>query len=234
MDFMTSIVGAIYTVSDWFYAIYLEAAGWIWPFNLAAPFFYQLSVIFLTLGWHFYHFSSWVSDVADKVQNIVSWSTIWSYIIDCIPNLIEIRDWFYSWASNVTGAVDIWWSDTKATVQGWIDTALQTAKDLTAAVSKSLTTLQEAWDNFKGKIPNLDEIVIWWKDWWAKILTFLTPWWNERLKEVDTLIVSTLKRWFPFYDDLVKLWDDIKLFFTNPLTWLVKKLEDWFWTEEVE
>ena len=233
MGFMTSIINALNSVSSWFYQIYLEVYGWVYPFWLAAGFFYQLCSLFNTLAWQFYYFSSWVSDVAAKVAEILNWSTIWSYILSYVPNLTQIRDWFYSWWSNVTSVVTSWWSTTQYTVQGWISTAAQPFNAMLTAwnsfwnslwpqLTGSFNSLKSAWDNFWGvTFPTLVSF------------SWLTTWWSSRLQDVQGLINSSLKTWFPFYDDLVKLWSSLTAFFTNPVEFIWERFADWFLGPEV-
>lgn len=228
MGFMASIINALNSVSDWFYSIYLEINGWVYPFWQAADFFYQLCLLFNTLAWKFYDFSNWVSDIAGKVVNILNWDTIWSYILSYVPNLVAIRDWFYSWWSNVTSVITGWWSATMVEVLGWIAIAVQPFNSLLAAwanfwnslwpqLTASFNSLKSAWDNFwLVTLPSLVSF------------SWLTTWWESKLLDVQGLINSTLKTYFPFYDDLVRLWSDIAEFFTNPVGYIWKRFTDWF------
>ncbi len=228
MSFMTSIVNALNSVSSWFYQIYQEVYGWVYPFWLAAGLFYQLSNVFSTLAWRFYDFSDWVSDVQSKIGNYLSWGTIWSYILSYVPNLTQLRDWFYTWATNVMGIITGWWSATSVTVHGWITAATQSFNSMLTAwlnfwnnlwpqLTASFNSLKASWDNF-------------WAVTFPTLVNFswLTTWWNSRQLDDQGLLNSTLKTWFPFYDDLVRLWGDIALFFTNPLQYLWERFTDWF------
>lgn len=179
-----------------------------------------------------YTLSEWYANVITAISNILDSDAILALIKGWFPWLTDLGDWFAAWVSNVFAAVNSWWSDTSTIVEGWIAAALQTATDLITAVSESLATLQTAWDAFKARIPPLDALLLWFSDWWTEILTPLTTWWDERLLEVDTLINDTIQDYFPFYDDLVALWTSVTDFFTNPLTWLVTRLESWFWESE--
>lgn len=228
MSFMNWIIEDLNSASDFFYSIYLEVLDWVWPFWLAADFFYSLCRVFNWLAWDFSRFAEWVNDVADQVENILSWSTIWSYILSYVPNLVTIRDWFYSWWNNVTSVVTSWWSSTQWTVQGWITTATQ-----------GLSTLTVAWDNFwtvtwPDWMNRFAILKAAWDDFWTvtfpNLVSFnwLGIWWNDRLQDIDRLMSDKLTTWFPFYDDLSQLWREIADFFTNPLEFLWAKFTDWF------
>ena len=226
--FMSWIITSLQGIGNWFWSIHQTVEGWVWPFYLVADFFWQLSLLFYNLASYFTSFSDWVSDVASRVGNYLSWDTIWSYILSYVPNLISLRDWFYSWWSNVTSVITSWWSATSATVHGWITAAIQGLGDIGAGwlnfwnnlwpqLVSGFNSLKSAWDNFwLVTFPNLVSFA------------WLATWWNSRLLDVQGLLNSTLKTWFPFYDDLVELWSDIALFFTNPLQYLWERFTDWF------
>ncbi len=228
MSFMWLIINALNSVSSWFYEIYLEVNGWVWPFYLAADFFYQLHGLFNTLAWRFYDFSNWVNEVASKISQILNWDNIWSFILSYVPNLTQVRDWFYSWWNNVTSVISTWWSSTQYTVLGWIFVAVQPFNTVLDAWnnfwnytwpdwSSRFNTLKSAFDNFWSyNFPNLVNF------------SWLWSWWNGRLTDVQWLMNSTLRAWFPFYNDLAQLWGTIALFFTNPVEFIWQRFVDWF------
>jgi len=233
MGWMTPIVNALNSVSSWFYEVYLDVYGWVYPFYLTAPFFYYLSSLFSNLAWYFNDFGNWINYVANQVAAILSWSTIWSYILSYVPNLLSIRDWFYSWATSVTATVNTWWSTTQTTVLAWVQGAKDFATALFNQLSATLASLQAAWDAFKGKIPSLDAIIAWWGNWWGQVLLQLGTWWAARLLDVQGLIDSAfLSRdgWWAGWQD----WrDQVAEFFGNPVEYLWQRFADWFLGPEV-
>jgi len=206
MSFMSWIVSRLNDASDFFYSIYIEVFGWIFPFSLAANLFYQLSLTFNRLAWDFYDFSRWVDDVADKVADILSEVDIWNILSTPIEWAQEARQWVLNAWDNIWYEIDAWWATTWQSVEAWIDEAKQYAFSLIDSVANMLLTLKQSWDNFASSIlPNL-------ADWLG----------------VESLINSTLATWFPFYNDLVSLWSEIGAFFTDPLQWLYNRLEEFF------
>lgn len=172
--------------------------------------------------------ATWVNDIQSKISNSFSWDTIWSYILSYVPNLPSLNAWFYSWWDNVTSVIASWWAATSVTVQGWISTATQYLNGVATAwdnfwtnlwpqMMASFNALKLEWDNFRL-------VII------PQLLSFswLTTWWESKLLDVQGLIDSAIKTYFPFYDDLANLWADIAEFFTNPLEYLWKRFTDWF------
>jgi hypothetical protein len=228
MWFMASIISALNSVSDWFYEIYLDVLGWVWPFWLTASLFYQLSDLFSTLAWRFYDFSGWVSDVQSKIGNVLSWDTIWSYIMSYVPNLVTIRDWFYSWWGNVTSVITSWWSAQSVTVRGWIDAATQPFNNVAAAWSNfwnnlwpqlqsSFRSLQSSWNTFWGvTLPTLVSF------------TWLETWYASRLKDLQGLIDGAFTVRAGLWDGWQEVRGNVVEFFTNPVGYIWERFIDWF------
>lgn len=200
---------------DWFHDRLYDAADLLW--NLLTP---------------IAHFGDLLDDWAERIKDILSWENIVAMILLWIPNLEDIRDWFLEVISNILAIVNSWWEAVSVIVQGWIAALGEALQALIDNLATLLANLQAAWDDFKTRIPTIDEIILWWSDWWAQILIPLTTWWNERLAEVNTLINDTIKTWFPFYDELVSLWSEITEFFTSPLDFLLDRFADWFFGPE--
>lgn len=225
MNFMGRIIDALNFISQYFYELYLDCHYAGFPLDIIAYWFYWLSTFFSDLAWAFYDFSGWVNDVATKIVEILSWSTIWSYILTYVPNLEAIRDWFYYWWDYVWGVIADWWSTTYLTVQGWIDIA-----------TEGLDALKIDWSNFwnitfpewTGKLDNLKAS---WDFFWTETLptlvsfSWLITWWDERLLDVQNLINSA----FVIRDDFWRGWqdlrDDVTEFFTDPEDWLYKAFD---------
>jgi len=233
MSFMNWIIEELNDASDFFYSIYREVNDWVWPFWLAAEFFYDLCRVFNWLAWDFLDFADWVNDVAYKITSFFTELDLDAWFQQWKTRILDSWDWVrYAW-SNVTSIVGEWWSTTWTDVKGYIDIATQ-----------GLDTLKAAWDSFwRVTFPEwtgkLDSLRAAWDNFWTttfpNLVSFqwLTEWWNTRLMEIDQLINDTVRTWFPFYDDLVELWNGIVEFFVDPLEWLLDRFTDWFLGPEV-
>lgn len=228
MKWVDDIFSFVWGLYEWFYSLYYESRDIPIVGPVISRIFLAISNIIFDLLTPIAHFGDWVDDVADRLLKILSWDTIKSLIKVWLSGIETIITWFPDWAKHIRQVISDWWSSVSSTVQGWISSAVQVVKDLITQVVKDLATLQSAWDSVKGKIPSIDAVISWWSNVTANILLIVNSWWGERLREVDTLINSKLKTWFPFYDDLVKLWSTITTFFTNPLDWLLDRFTDWF------
>lgn len=154
--------------------------------------------------------STWYEEVVPKLLAILPWDVIKSNIKEWLPDLTDAIDWFREWWANIKTELGDWWDNTQITVKGWIAIAQKTVETLIDTVSKSLATLQTTWNDF-------------WKTTLPTLITSI---------DASELIDTALKTWFPFYDDLVKLWDSIQSFFASPLDWLWEQFTDWFLGKE--
>ena len=225
MWFMTWIINRLNDISGFFYDLYLDCYTIGWPVEPIGIWFYYLSDWFSKLAWNFGDFSTWVSDVAAKVANILNWTTVWSNIISIVPNLEAIRDWFYSWWVWVDQRVTDWWSSTSTTVIGWIDAAKDWAKLWIDWLDERINSFLVVWSDFVNITwpqftTQLSSLLAAWSTFITITLPTLPNW-----LDIDKLINDTLKRWFPFYDGLSRLWDSIAEFFTDPEEWLYKSLD---------
>lgn len=232
MSFMTWIVSRLNYIGDFFYELYLECYYAGFPLDILDSWFYAICELFYNLAWDFYDFSEWVNSVQAKVADILSWSTIWSYILSYVPNLIDIRDWFYYWWENVLDVVVSWWSTTYLVVQGWIEIAVEGLDDLKVAWSNfwnitlpellsNLNSLRAEWDNFwTYTLPNLLDI------------SWLTTWWSARLIDIQSLIDSAFLLRSSFWEGWQDWRDKVTEFFTDPEDWLYKaadRIVERFW-----
>ncbi|MBA7693216.1 hypothetical protein ES703_101792 [subsurface metagenome] len=190
MWFINNIVTYCNRISDYFYSVYLEVIGWIYPFWYIARFFYYLCDLFNNLAWAFYSFAQWAYDVESIINS--------------------------------------WWSSAQYTVLSWIEDAKQWAGAQIDSLRSTINYILAWWDEFKPKIPSIDEILSWFTDWWGKTLANIISWGALTGIQISTLIDSKIKDWLPFYDELAALWGDIKLFFTDPLQWAYDRGEEFF------
>uniref|UniRef100_A0A6M3LUN3 Uncharacterized protein n=1 Tax=viral metagenome TaxID=1070528 RepID=A0A6M3LUN3_9ZZZZ len=211
--------------SGFFYQVYLETLDWVYPFWLISDFFYELAQTCADLSWDFADFSVWVQVITDRITGVLSWDTVWSYILDRVPNLETIRDWFYNITGNILSVVYDWWAETSSTVLDWIDEAKQWARLWIDYLQGQVDELRVMIQDIPGAIPDLSNILDWFTDWPGHIHTYIDTWWTSTMGDVQGLIDSSLTTWFPFYDDLVGLWGGIKEFFTDPEDWLYKSLD---------
>jgi len=206
MSFIYDIIDYLNDVSDFFYDIYIEILGWVWPFWQAADLFYGLCVLFNNLAWAFHDFADWLDWAHNEIRNILSWSDIRSEIRDWLDGIENLVEWFKNWADWINQAIDSWW-----------DSAKQTVKDLIAIATQGLDNLLIAWDNFwTVTFPTLVSF------------TWLSIWWDNKLIELNLFIESTLATWSPFWEGWQEVRDSVTEFFTDPLQWLYDKMDEWF------
>jgi hypothetical protein len=232
-ELTAGIVEALNSVSSFFYSIYTTTLGWVWPFFVVADLFYGLSSLFSTLAWGFSDFFTTFNTLLDSIGGFFSWDEIWSFILSYVPNLPDIRDWFYSWVTNVTGVVSSWWAATWPTVQGWISAAVQ-----------PFNTMLTAWSNFWNNTwPQLTSsfngLKSDWGNFWSQTLPSLVSninletWWNTRLKDIDTWIDSKFKDRTPFWGGWQDIRTSVLTFFEDPVEFIWERFTDWFLGPEV-
>lgn len=224
----TGIVSALNSVSSWFYNLYRDVYYYPVIGQVLATGFYWLAELFSTLAWGFSSFFTSFNELWAKAANILSWSSIWSYILIYVPNLTQIRDWFYYWWTNVTSAVSSWWSATQVTVLAWVQDAKNFASSLVAGVSSVVTQLQSAWDNFKGLIPTLDEIRLWWGNWTGNVLAAIDTWWTGKLVDIQGLINSAFLARQSFWAGWQEIRTSVLTFFQDPVEFIWQRFADWF------
>ena len=228
MGFMSSIINVLNSVSGWFYQIYLDIYGWVYPFWLVAGFFYQLCLLFNKMAWAFYDFSSWVSDVQGKVAKILSQADILSLLRTWLSYAENAWSWVVNAWQNVTAIINTWWSSTSQVVRVWVNEAKQYAASLAMTANTWLASLQSAWDNFKGKIPAIDQVISWWGNWSGNVLTFVNTWWNTRLLDIQELINSAFIARQSFWEGWQDWRGKVTEFFTDPVEFIWQRFADWF------
>jgi len=103
-------------------------------------------------------------------------------------------------------------------IEAWTTTQLQTLKTYLLAVITDI----EAWTI--AEFNNIKEMIGAAMPW-DEILARIISWGAIPGTAVQGLIDSTLRAWFPFYDDLVSLWNSIVDFFVDPEDWLYKAVD---------
>jgi len=214
---------ATYTgyVADFFYEVYLEVLGWVWPFYKAADFFYELCYWTNKVKWRFEDFSEDMDDIVNQLGDILSWSNIRSLIRSWLPDIDDLIDWWDRWWVWVGEEIDEWWYSTRTTVQGWIDIGDQWLKGLIDDAEAWLVDLQAAWDNFRTiTLPDLLD------------LSGLITWWNTTVSDVQALIDSAFTARESFWSGWLDVKDSVIEFFNDPLEWLWQRFLDWFLGKE--
>lgn len=232
MKWVDRIFSLVWDISDLFYNAYLEVKDWMWPLYYLQYPLYGLYNTFWSLLTPIAHFSDWVYDVNDKLSQVFSIGAIKAFLKDWL----DWAEWSWSWVQGawyyVTGRIDDWWLSTQNTVKGWITAATQGFNELITAWSDFWTI---TWPEWMGQ---LEALRAGFNEFWTITFptlvsfTWLPTWWNEKVKGVQDLIDTA----FTLRESWWSGWEEVKEqvfeFFTNPLDWLIGKLEDWFWGEE--
>lgn len=228
MAFINWIIERLNGISGFFYSIFLEVYGWVYPFWLAADFFYQLHVFFAGLAWNFMDFGAWVDDVAYKLTTFLSQLDLEAWFLQWKQKILDAWNWVYSAFWNVLSIVESWWLSTKTIVLGWI-----------AVATEGLDTLKVAWDTFwRITFPNwtteLQRIGSELSNFFTTILPTLfdikyaEEWWRGKTLDINKLVGDALKIWLPFYDSLSELWGKVAEFIADPLQWFYDRLDEIF------
>lgn len=228
MYFMNRIIGYLNDASWLFYEIYLEVYGWIWPFSYLQYPFWDLSSIFSWLAWGFRDFTIWVYEVNNLVTNILSWSTIESYIRNWLPHLVDVVHWWHNWVYFLSREINNWWYYTQATVQGWIDIATQGFDNLVVAWDEFWTYTWPRWTD------KLDLLAADWGDFLIHKLptlfdiSYAEEWWRSKFLDVTKAISDAFREREDFWAGWQDFRDKVVEFFTDPLEWLLDRFTDWF------
>jgi len=232
MWFMDQIVAWLNSVSQYFLDAYDEVRGWVFPFYYLAMPLYWLYASFFYISYYFSQFNEWLDWAAGQLSQLLSWGTVWSYILSYVPNLISLRDWFYDWWGSIRAKITDWWSAESVTVRGWIDTAVQ-----------PFNSLKSDWDSFwqytwPGWESIVDSLKSDWDNFWS--FTFpnlvsrgwLTAWWNDRLKDVQSLLDSAFTARASWWEGWQDIRTSVLTFFSDPVEYLWQRFTDWFMGRE--
>jgi len=222
---MTWIVNRLNYIGDFFYELYLDCYYAGWPLEVLDSWFYAICELFYNLAWDFHDFNLWLDYAAGKITEILSYSDMWSYF----GYWFDRAEWAWSWVTdsfwNVWNIVDDWWSSTRYDVLAWIEDAVSGVRTLIDQANIWLASLQSAWDDFKGRIPTIDQLIYWWGNWSGNVLTTIDTWWTGTLLEVQGLIDSAFIIRSDFWSGWQDWRDKVTEFFTDPEDWLYKSLD---------
>ena len=200
------VISTIMVIAGWFYWLYVNIPFYADPLGILRNGCLWVSDSFIDLAHYFAQFGLWVSYAQDWISKILSWDYILSLIMPYIQWGINAWDWVKAAWGNVWSEIEIWWGYAKDTVLGWIDVAKQWALDLINQANTWIGSLQSAWSEFTTTIlPNLAN--------WTGIAG---------------LIESYLRDWFPWYETLVSIKDEMFEFFADPIDYVYNKLDEFF------
>lgn len=228
MWFLDQIISWLTTIKFLFRDAYYEVTGWVYPFNQLAGPLWDIYYGFIYLVIYFRDFNDWVNDTVIKLTTILSYTNIYAYFEPYFTAALGAWNWILNSAWNIWVVVDSWWSSMSLTVQSWIDLAKDMLLLLIGGLESTLGTLQAAWDSFVGMIPSISEILSWFGNWWGWILARIISWGGLPAALIQGLIDSTLLSWFPWYDTLVQIWNEIVAFFANPWDYIEAKFVNWW------
>jgi len=228
MWFLNAIVEKLNDAAGFFYLVYLEVLGWVYPLWQAASFFYEISLAFSNLAWYFSYLYDWLDDLAGRVADILTFDSIYSYFSSYFDAAMSAWGWIVNALDNVWSILTGWWSATSSTVMGWIDAARDFALSLHYSLLSNFDSLRAEWDSFQASLPSVESVLLWFADWWGNILTNLDYWWSDKLLEIQDLISSRFAEFTPFLEGWQELRSAVTEFFTDPLQWIYDKLDEWF------
>lgn len=232
MNAISKVVEFLNGITTVFYNLYLETRGWIYPFSLVAGFFYTLSSMSNSIAWQFYYFSQWVDNVTDKVAGILSYENIASHFRTFLDAAGTALEWTRNAFENIKGDIGAWWSGKVVIVQAWIDEAKRIALSQIDAVRITLSQLNVAWDSFKGKIPPINEVLLWFRTWRDKVIATTITWGALTGRQIEELTNTAFKLREGYWEGWQDMRDQVVEFFADPGKWFFDRIEGWlerFW-----
>lgn len=138
-------------------------------------------------------------------------------ITDAVMTLFNnLKDWAIEQIDNTIETLTSLITD----IENWAITEINTMTETIAALVTDIENLPiDAINNLIETITNLIS--------WDALWDWLTPWWNDRLRDLSDLIDSRIREWFPFFDSIVE-------FFKDPLEWLLNRFFTWFLGQKEE
>lgn len=206
MDWLHTLLSWWASFSNLLRSWKVNSYDWMWPLKIIAPFFQALSSIADGLFSGFFDFVYWADEINRDIQEKAGQSWVYDLLWAFLSPINNTLNWLTNRLDNIGSTITTWWSGVSTTVLGWVDTAKTYALGLVNNLQGAFNSLQSWWNNFT-----------------ATVLPTLA----SRF-DVDQMIKSTLASWFPFYNDLVKLWDEIEAFFADPLQWVYNKMDEFF------
>ncbi len=225
MRFTDRIFSLFWDISDYFYNAYKTASDWIWPFNAIQYPLYALYRAFWSLLDPIAAMGEWLGDMDDRLVGFLDRAGILSLLQTWLTYAEDSWYWIRNSWSNILDVIRAWWTGVAGDVLAWIDQARDFAATLVAGVMEDLGMLRSSWDNFwtttwPAMLSDLGMLRSSWESFLSSTLPNLATWTGSQ-----ALIETTLRSWFPFYDELVQFWSGIRDLFSDPEGYLVRKLE---------
>ena len=133
----------------------------------------------------------------------------------------DLWERIYTWWSDLGE----WWAAKRQDIWDWIDAAVQDAKELISGAEATINKVTAWWDDFKTKIPSIDEIVTWFRTWRDKVIATMVTWGALTGKEIEELLNSKVKDIEPFWKGWQDIRDKVMELFTDPQKWLLDQIE---------
>ena len=228
MKAIDDIILFIIDAMNWCEDIYGIIHGWVAPFRYLADPFMWLRDILWEIAKAVWVFDQWLDDLVEQVSSVFSWEYIQERILDWLPFIEQVIDWFTEKQIWLRWAIADWWEGTTVAVRGWIDLATQGLNSLTVAWSNfwiitfpqwttQLILLASQWGDFVShKLPTLFDIGT------------VGEWWRSRVLEVAALIDTSLKEHEPLWAGWQDWKGTVAGFFSDPLEFLWSRFIDWF------
>jgi len=214
--------------SSFFYFLYLETLDWWALPDFVSNLFYSLSQVCSDLSWDFYDFSLQIQVITDRVLEILSWDTIWSWIKDYIPNWDKIGSFFDKWIPVIIGLATDAGSVIRSTIEGWIDALWDKVKLWIDNLQSQADELRVMIQDIPGAVPGLSDIIDWFTNWPGHILSTVNTWWTGALSQVQGLINSAFIEREPFWAGWQDWRDKVTEFFTDHEKWVYDRLDSFF------
>jgi len=233
MPFMNWIISALNYISEFFYNLAVESWDAFYVPDIIGDLFYEIHGIFVELAWDMSDFFAWLLTKFEQIGDILTWDIIKSYILEWLPDIEALLNWYDGWWTRIKQKVEEWWETTLLTVQGLISVAIQPFADIADAWNGFWNDTWPVWRD------NLSEVIAAWDNFWTTIFpnmvdfAWLGIWWDARVLDVQRLIDTALSNWTPLLESWQETKDSVIEFFADPLEWLWARFTEWFLGPEV-
>lgn len=241
--FKTYFDYAVYAY-NWVYYSWINVTSIIdsWWYNAQQT---VLALINEVYTWTTAQINATKTTILAVISNLETWTTaefntvrnwVLALIADIETITPDLLDSVKAFLLSVISNLEAWTITEFNVVRGWVLALLGDIETWTLTQVSTLKSSVLAWftDLKMWTITEINNI----QDMlsailpWNEILALIISWGAIPATAIQDLIDSTLQSWFPFYNDLVNLWDGIVEFFIAPWTWLEMKFTDWFLGEE--
>ncbi len=156
MNAFSSLSFVLGYIGQALYGLYTYVVDFGWPLEGLQNWLYNFSRWFQNLADDCHTLAVWYENLIDQILSVLSWDSIRGLILEWLPGLPAVLDWFAAWPGLVAGEISEWWQTAQAVVLTWIAAA---RADIEARLSSFLS---------------LDVFLLWWghvgttfDDWWA-------------------------------------------------------------------